>query len=482
MSGPRALARLTCTFIVATALFSAACKGKPRGAPLVVTGDPHLVELAVDPTADKVLAKEVGELAVRIRVSAAKLPPGERPPLNLALVLDTSGSMEGEAIEAEKQAARDLVARLTPRDRVSLVVFHSTAEVLMPATPMTDKARKELATAIDGITARGTTDMASGLALGLQQAANGRVPQSIDRVVLLGDGVPNDPAPIPGLVAQAVQQHFSITTLGLGIEFDSELLGKIATDTGGRYHYLDEPDQVAAVFEEELLKMRQVIGKNLALNLVAGPGVMLEPMGGFQPMGNGLYAVLGDLTAGEIVDVIVPLKVAGRREGATVELLDATLTFEDATVGAGPLRRNGFAKVRADGDPAAVAASVKTAIELARDRARANAAILDAISHARAGDLPGAQKILETAIGLTRSALEKNDDPDLRRDLDKLETLRADLPELAAAALRALQVQQQYAAGAGGAAAVTPEAPAAAPVDVERRARAMQDEAIEALH
>jgi Ca-activated chloride channel family protein len=387
--------------------------------------------------------------------------------------------MEGEAIEAEKRAAHDLVARLTPRDRVSLVVFHSTAEVLVAATPVSDKARKELARAIDGIAARGTTDLASGLALGLQQAQAGRAPRSIDRVVLLGDGVPNDPTPIPGLVAQAVQLRLSITTLGLGVEFDAEMLGKIATDTGGRYHYLDEPGQVAAVFEDELLKMRQVIGKNLALNLVAGPGVMLEPMGGFQPMGNGLYAVLGDLTAGEIMDVIVPLRVTGRRDGATVELVDATLTFEDATIGAGPLRRLGFASVHADADPAAVAASVKTVIALARDRARANSAILDAIAHARAGDLPGAQRILEAAIGAARSALELHDDADLRRDLEKLETLRADLPELAAAAVRALQVEQSHAAGAG---AAMPEAPAAAPADVERRTRAMQDEALDALH
>jgi Ca-activated chloride channel family protein len=422
----------------------------------------------------------VGELAVRIRVSAARLPPGERPPLNLALVLDTSGSMEGEAIEEEKRAARELVERLTPRDRVSLVVFHSTAEVLVPATTVTDQARKELAAAIDGIRARGTTDMSSGLTLGLQQAIAGRVAQSIDRVVLLGDGVPNDPSPIPGLVAQAVQQRLSITTLGLGVEFDAEMLGKIARDTGGRYHYLDEPGQVAAVFEEELLKMRQVIGKNLALNLVAGPGVILEPMGGFQPMGNGLYAVLGDLTAGEIMDVIVPLKVAGRRDGATVELVDATLTFEDATIGAGPLRRTGFASVHASGDPVAVAASVKTQIALARDRAKANAAILDAIAHARAGDLAGAQAILEAAIGATRSALELHDDADLERDLEKLETLRADLPELAAAALRALQAEKTYAAGAGGAAMPSPAT--AAPVDVERRTRVMQDEALDALH
>jgi Ca-activated chloride channel family protein len=111
MLATRALFRLG--LVLMFAICTAACSGKKNsaGSPLVVSGDPALVELAVEPTADKVLAKEVGELAVRIRVSAARLPPGERPPLNLALVLDTSGSMEGEAIEEEKRAARQLVER-----------------------------------------------------------------------------------------------------------------------------------------------------------------------------------------------------------------------------------------------------------------------------------------------------------------------------------------------------------------------------------
>lgn len=463
--------------LVSLLVLAAACSGKkspPAGAALAITTDPQLVELAVDPTADKVLADEIGELAVRIRVSAAKLPAGNRPPLNLALVLDTSGSMEGAAIDAEKRAAQQLVDKLTVRDRVSLVVFHSTGEVLVPATPVTAAARRELTKAIDGIVARGTTDLAAGLALGLQQAQAGRGDGSIDRVVLLGDGVANDPAPIPGLVAQAVAQRLSITTLGLGIEFDPAMLGKIATDTGGRYHYLDEPHQVAAVFDDELLQMRQVIGKNLALNLVAGPGVTLEPMGGFQPMGNGLYAVLGDLSAGEIRDVIVPLKVAGRRAGATVELIDATLTFEDATAGAGSLTRTGFAKVRSDGDPIAVAASVKVAIELARTRARAAGASLDAIARARMADLPGALAILDAALTEAKSTAQKTGDEELSLQIARMETLRADLPEIAAAAHRTLLIRDhQHGAGAA--------MPAAAPEAVERRVRAVEADAIETM-
>lgn len=458
---------------LAASLLIVGCSGKKAPAP-PATGDPHLVELSIDPTADKVLAEQVGELAVRIRVSAARLPPGNRPPLNLTLVLDTSGSMEGEAIEAEKRAARELVERLTANDRVSLVVFHSTAEVLVPSTPVTADARKQLAKAIDGITARGTTDLALGLGLGLQQAQAGRMNRSIDRLVLLGDGVANNPAPVPGLVAQAVSMRLQITTLGLGIEFDPQMLSKIAEDTGGRYHYLDQPEQVAAVFEDELLQMRQVIGKNLSLALVAGPGVTLEPMGGFQPMGNGLHALLGDLSAGEIRDVVVPLKVVGRRPGATVELMDATLTFEDATAGAGALTRTGFAKVRADDNAEAVAASVKVAIEVARARARAAGGMLDAIARARGGDLAGALGVLDEAIAGAKLALETSGDVELKAQLADMEILRGDLPELAAAAQRALLLEVQ---GGGG---VAPSPAAAAPEMVERRTRGIEARARDA--
>jgi hypothetical protein len=183
--------------------------------------------------------------------------------------------------------------------------------------------------------------------------------------------------------------------------------------------------------------------------------------------------VLGDLTAGEIRDVVVPLKVVGRRAGATVELMDATLSFEDATAGAGALTRIGFAKVRADCDPEAVASSVKVAIETARARARAAGGMPDAIARARAGDLQGALGVLDEAIAATRIASDRTGDPDLVAQLADMETLRGDLPELAAAAQRAML---EPARGAGG---VMPSPAAAAPETVERRSRAIEARALD---
>ena len=165
--------------------------------------DPHLIELSSDTSTGLVPAGSPSELAIRIRVSAARVPSDHRPPLDLVLLLDTSGSMEGASISALRNAAHDLVERMGPRDHLAIVTFDSSADVLVPSHELDGDTRAGALDKIDHLQARGTTDMADGLALALQQIATGRTAGSIDRIVLLGDGVPNDPAPLPGLVAQA---------------------------------------------------------------------------------------------------------------------------------------------------------------------------------------------------------------------------------------------------------------------------------------
>jgi len=452
----------------------AACSARK---PPQVKADPNLIEMSVDATSTLVAADAPSTLAVRVRVAAARLPKGARPPLNLVLVLDTSGSMEGAAIEAARTAARDLVARMTARDQVSVVVFHSTAEILVPVTRLTDRGRAQVDAKLATIKARGTTAMAEGLQLGLTLAAQGRLAGGINRIVLLGDGVPNDASAFPALVMQARNQQVSVTTLGLGLEYDPTLLGTIALETGGVFRYIEEPEQVAAVFDHELTRLQQVIGRNLRLGLRPGPGVTLEAVPGVTNGRGYQSAFLGDLATGEVRDVIIPLSVTARRDGATVELLDIDLMYEDAVDGHGELQRSSFVAARSSSDAAAVAAAVKVDVEVARDRARAAGAILEAIALVRGGNMAMARAQLSTAETAAREAAARHDDDELRALADDMAELREHLAEVVSTA------QATPAAGAGASAEIAaPRAPSPAPSSNEPVMSAPREAAIRRVH
>lgn len=460
------------------ALVSACKDDKPK----VEEGPLELIELAAEPTAELVLAGEPSQLAVRVRVSAGRLPGGDRPPLNLVLVMDTSGSMIGEPIEGARQAARDLIARLSPEDRVAVVAFHTRAEVIVPTMQMSPLARAWADLKVRLVQARGTTDLQSGLSLGLDLVEQGRTPGSTDRIVLVGDGVPNDATALPSLVERARRSRIAITTLGLGVEFDDVLLGDLALDTGGTYTFVKDATTVAAVFDDEIVRMKQVVARNVVITLTPGPGVSLEAVPGVEVSGPSRIAWLGDLAAGEIRDVIVPLSAIGRRDGAAVELVDVMLSYEDAVNQRGTRIDGAFVAARASADPKAVAASIKLPLESARRRAAAASAILEAIRRARAGDVDGGLALLTTAEAETRAAAAQLSDPELAAFAEQMKELKKSLASVAVAIL----LDQKNQDGNGVVFAAEAAEPVAAPAaarafsndrDVEIQIRASHDQA-----
>lgn len=452
--------------------------------PLAAATDPELIEMTGEPTASLVTANATSELGVRVRITARELPGAKRPPLNLELVLDTSGSMEGKAIDELRRSARQLVEKLRPGDRVSVVAFHSRAEVLVPGTVIDAASQPRVLAAIETIRATGTTDLAAGLAAGLAQvqAGQGRTEQggkAIHRIVLLSDGVPNASAQLPAIVAGIRQYGFSITTLGLGIDYDTALMTRLAQDTGGTFHYVEEPEQVAAVFDDELTRMTTAVGKNLVLTLSPGPGVTFQPMPGLSIGGDGkAYATLGDLPAGEVRDLMIPIQVAARGDASTAELVDAALAFDDVVNGAGRLQRAAFVSVKASSDAAEVRRAVKIDLEAARVRTAAASAILEAIALARHGAIAQAEARIAAAIAAVRAAAARLGDADLAPIVRELEDVSKQLAQLV---VPVPQVGLQDASPAREPAGVRrptrPAAPATAPAPVERKLRRAQERA-----
>jgi Ca-activated chloride channel family protein len=366
-----------------------------------------------------------------VRITAHDLPPAQRPPLDLALVLDTSGSMEGEAIDALRASARELAGKLRDGDHISVVAFHSRADVLVKNTVITKANRADIDHAIAAIHATGTTDLVGGLSSGLSQLLAGQFPQGINRIVLLSDGVPNSNVALPSVIASIHAQGVSVTSLGFGIDYDTSLMTQVARDTGGNFHYLEKPTEVAAVFDDELVKMTSAVARNMQLVLEPGPGVTFMAMPGMTAEGDGkIYAQLGDLPAGETRDLMIPATLATRGDGATAELAQVTLAFDDVIGHSGRRTRDGFVAAKTSSDAAAVKAAVKIDLEIARIRSTAAAATLQAISLARAGQVAQARQGLATTIAAIRAAGQKYKDAELDKLVKQLEALSKELAQV----------------------------------------------------
>jgi len=216
-------------------------------------------------------ASGVGELEVLLRVQAPAAAPGERAartPLSIALVIDRSGSMTGDKLEAAKACARDVVQRLQPDDEVCLVIYDTEADLLMPLCSA-GEARQSIDTLLDAFSARGGTDLHAGWLRGAQQVAGSTGPARLCRVILLSDGQANhgdtDEDSICTQVRQLAQVGVTTTTVGLGEGFNENLMTAMAVAGQGNALYGERAEDLAEAFDAEIGLLANLAWRNLRL-------------------------------------------------------------------------------------------------------------------------------------------------------------------------------------------------------------------------
>ena len=212
---------------------------------------------------------------VLLEVTPAADLPTARLPLNICLVLDRSTSMQGMRLQQVKEGTRQIIDRLNADDALSLVVFSDRAEVILPSQKNVDKAMAKSITST--IQPSGGTEMLQGLLAGLKELERNRTPESVNHLILLTDGQTyGDEAACLEKAEWAGHHQLSLSTMGIGSDWNENLLDQMATLSGGTSVYIDSPRKIVDVFKATIRELSTVVARELTMTINPSGGVTLN--------------------------------------------------------------------------------------------------------------------------------------------------------------------------------------------------------------
>lgn len=265
-------------------------------------------------------------LMVRLRQPEVKAEQ-ERLPLNLSFVLDRSGSMTGEKLEYTKAAVQFALEHLGKYDTVSAVAFDDTVRVLFP--PGSAAQKDQMSAAVREVYPGGITNLSGGLLKGVGLVRQNVRAGQVNRVILLTDGLANagvtDPARLAAKAAEVNAAGVSLSTLGVGEDFQEDLLIEIAERGQGNFHFIASPDKIPDIFRQELQGLLTIAAQNVDLSVRPLGGARVTAILGYEPVwGPEVGIALPDMYGGDVKTVLVELAVCpqgpGRADLAQVRL------------------------------------------------------------------------------------------------------------------------------------------------------------------
>jgi Ca-activated chloride channel family protein len=260
-----------------------------------------------------------------------------RMPLNFALVLDHSGSMKGAKLKNVKEAVKMVIDRLEPTDYVSVVIFDDTSQVIIPSMPANDKPGMKAA--IDQIRDAGGTTMSLGMIQGLNELRRWHIPNAVNRMILLTDGVTyGDSDRCRQLARDGAAAGIAIYPLGIGADWDEDLLDTIGQLSGGMpAEFIRNATDALTIFEQQLQSAVDVAIRNATLILRLPVGVaakkavkvlpIISDLGQSVLSDRQVVIPLGDLEKDKPQSVLVELMIDPRPAGL-FRITQAELSYD----------------------------------------------------------------------------------------------------------------------------------------------------------
>jgi Ca-activated chloride channel homolog len=388
-----------------------------------VTEGAAAVTCSIETDKSALQANETQKVVAKVTLKAA-LPTDarDRSPVNLAVVLDRSGSMRGEKIEKAKEAAVEALKRLTPQDVFSLVIYDHIVETLIPAQHVKDI--DAIASKIKSIEARGSTALFGGVSEGAREVRKHIEDKFVHRVILLSDGLanvgPSSPDELGRLGAALLKEGISVTTVGVGMDYNEDLMTKLSQNSDGNSYFVESGKDLPKIFAAELGDVLSVRAKRVTIVVECPDGVKPTSIIGREGriIGRKAEISLNQLYGGQEKYALLELEVPAQAPKAALELAQVKVRFDDPIVGK-PETVETVARVRFSADKSEVEKSVNASV------ATAYASTLNALTQERAilmadkGNVKEAAEELKKSASKLRSIGLRYSDPSLVKQADE---------------------------------------------------------------
>lgn len=274
------------------------------------------------------------DMFITADVTGVDVPGSTRAPVNLALVIDRSGSMSGYKLEQAKNAARQLVSQLNANDRLAIVHYGGDVRS-MPGAFATPENKTRMLRYINSIDDDGGTNIGAGLSTGRQALSVASSDFKVNRLILISDGQPTEGVQSQHGLTQLTRDirklGISVSSIGVGNDFNEDLMQAIAEVGSGAYGFLSDAVQLATIFQKDLNQAGTMVAQDVTLTFELPAGTALREVLGYdaQQIGTQVRVTLPNISAGQTERLVARLTVQAPAVGQGFTVSDVSLDYRD---------------------------------------------------------------------------------------------------------------------------------------------------------